>query len=797
MVKAAIAGFTKPAPNGAGQTIGVQNPTPSYRVGAGRRAAPDPDLEVEACIVLAKSSRAVIPLNGVWRYQKDPERTGESRRLFAPETGRGDWGEMTIPANWYKTEVGDYHGVIWFAREFELPKEMKGRQLMLRFGAVDYIADVWLNGEYLGRHEGFFAPFTFGVTAIAREGKNTLVVRVDSPKDPTEYRRVPDPPDFPRPMSEEYNTRKPVALTTIKGSCIDFWHRPGWETQFSQDGNTGGIWQGVELIATGELSIGRCHITPKLVRRNGKLDGTALLVVDAEVTNHSSRTVRAVVGFVARGKTFESREEIAAGKEFVLAPGSNRVKLVHTVKEPVLWWCWDHGRPDLYEMQVTAKLGEEAQDEVWIAFGIRELALDEKGHWHLNGKRVFARGMRYHSSIWLGEANERLFLEDLGRMRELHINAIRIGSHVEQPRFYELCDEMGFLLWQVFPLHWGNYADTDELIERAAPMMREMVELLYNHPSLVMWSVFKEPNVYQFEPRPNLYGRLCEVMKDAAATVDPLRWVHLGDYGEGAQNVMTGGWGEVYWDFRKVHSDKAPQKVEFGTESVAPLETAKQILKPEEQWPPVWDRWYYLNLDPYWLHLQGIDVTKLSGLEELIERSQTWAARQIKESVEYIRQRKWKPNASMFLYFWSDPWPCLGGSGLLDYYRRKYKAYDIFGMVYSPVLVSIEWVKETHVLGHEKVYAPGEPLVAKVWVTNDRCQAYEKASLRWWVKDARGKVLAERSHTLSVPEDSSQVVEEVSWPIPGDAKGVHRMEVELASSNGEELSRNWFEFRVI
>ncbi|NIR00064.1 MAG: hypothetical protein GTN78_07650, partial [Gemmatimonadales bacterium] len=158
---------------------------------------------------------------------------------------------MGIPANWYLTEVGDYHGVIWFAREFEIGPDMGEGELILRLNAVDYIADVWLNGTHLGRHEGFFAPFEFRVRELVRAGSNTLVVKVDSPKDPTEYRQVPDPPGFERPMSEAFKTRKPVALTTIKGSCLDFWHRPGWETQYGQDGNTGGIWQSVELIATG------------------------------------------------------------------------------------------------------------------------------------------------------------------------------------------------------------------------------------------------------------------------------------------------------------------------------------------------------------------------------------------------------------------------------------------------------------------------------------------------------------------------------------------------------------------
>ncbi len=748
-------------------------------------------------------ARQIINLDGKWSYCKDPDRSGESRKLFDIGTDRSDWRSVELPANWYRTEIGDYHGVIWFARDFHLPGDWAGpltdmgmRALRLRFNAVDYIADVWLNGVYLGRHEGFFAPFSFAVSGIARAGENTLVVRVDSPKDPTEYRLVPDPPSFERPLSDLYKTRKPVALTVIKGSCIDFWHRPGWETQFGQDGNTGGIWQSAELVATGALTIEALKITPKLVRRNGKLDGSALVTVEVSVTNHTGRTITASIAAEASGRTFESPEPIRFGRECDLTPDANDVTLVHTIGNPVLWWCWDHGDPHLYEMQVTASLDDRVQDAIVEVFGIRELVVNDKGHWILNGRRVFARGMRYHSSIWLGEADERFFREDLDKMLSLDINAIRIGSHVEQPSFYRLCDEMGFLVWQVFPMHWGNYADTDDVIQRAAPMMREMVDLLYNHPSIVMWSVFKEPNVYPFQPRPNLYGRLCEVMRDAARSADPLRWIHKGDYGEGAQNVMTGGWGDVYPDFRKVHSGTDPQKVEYGTVHVAPLETARQILKPDEQWPPHWDRWYYLNLDPLWLHLQGIDITQLSGLEELIERSQTWAARQIKESVEYIRQRKYAPNASMFLYFWSDPWPCLGGSGLLDYYRRKYKAYDIFGMVYSPVLVSIEWVKDKHVIGHEKHYAPGETMEAKLWVTNDRYESYDGAELSWSIIGPEGTELTSDYLIISIPEDSSQVVQTISWPIPHEAAGPHRMEARLVSSAGEMLSQNYFKFVV-
>ena len=738
-----------------------------------------------------KSVRKVLSLDGKWAYMKDPDGTGEDRKLYDPGMSRDDWGEMSIPVNWYNTEVGDYHGVIWFAQEFIAPEDMKGKEYILRFNAVDYIGEVWLNGVYLGRHEGFFAPFEFRATDHLKSGTNTVVVKVDSPYDDTEYKRIPRP-DIDEVVSEPYSMHWPVALKIVKGALIHFYHRPGWETKFGQDGNTGGIWQSVELIATGSLTIDKVKIYPKIVENRGVPDGTALLAVDIDVYNATNETIKAEIGMEAWGKNFESDEEIRKSKEFALAPGANRVKLVHTVKQPVFWWCWDHGRPNLYQMKVTART-DELQDEKLETFGIRELKLDENGHWYLNGKRVFARGMRYLSSIWLGEADEKMFKDDLDKMLSLHINSIRIGSHVEKPRFYEMCDEMGFLVWQVFPLHYA-YSDSDDLIERASPMMREMVSMLYNHPSIVIWSVFKEPNVYSLQPRPNNYGRLCQIMYEEARTVDPIRWVHTGDYEEGVQNFMPGLTGSGRMDLHTVQF--RPQVVEFGSGAMPPLETVKEILKPEEMWPPVWDRWFYLNVNPTWFKSQEIDVDSKSGIEELIEENQTWSARQIKESAEYLRQRKYKPVSSMFLYFWNDPWPCLFGSGLLDYYRRKYKSYDIYGMVYSPVLVSIEWVKEKHHVGFEKTYAPGESLIAKVWITNDLYETYEDASMSWCIRDTEGEILEQGDKIVSIPEDSSQIVENLFWSIPQSAQGNHKVEAEVKDKTGKLLSSNYFEFKV-
>jgi beta-mannosidase len=186
----------------------------------------------------------------------------------------------------------------------------------------------------------------------------------------------------------------------------------------------------------------------------------------------------------------------------------------------------------------------------------------------------------------------------------------------------------------------------------------------------------------------------------------------------------------------------------------------------------------------------------MDSLEELIEASQTWAARQIKESVEYIRQRRFNPFTSMYLYFWNDPWPCLGGSGLLDYFGRKYKAYDVYPYVYTPVMVSIEWVKEPFIVGHEKLYKPGEPFKANIWVTNDTDNGFSGAKLTWQIKGPDKKILKHDSSTLDVQADSSKIVQTRTWPIPKEDDGLYRMEVQLHDGQDNRLSRNYFEFRV-
>jgi beta-mannosidase len=596
--------------------------------------------------------RARTSLDGVWMYKLEEGEPGESLGYQSRDLDTGSWREMRLPTNWYRTEVGDFFGTVWFRTDFEMPAELRGQRLYLRFGAVDYYADVWLNGEYLGSHEGMFNPFEFDVTdRLDHEGTNVVAVKDGAPRDDTEYVQV----DFTEnPLSVPYRTHQARAIDQIKGHMIDAMHRPGSMTSFRSDGNSGGIWDSVELIARPVVYVDNVTISTRIgVKKDwvgdglDKPDGTGLVSVDVTVHNTTGEVLETDLRLTVVPYNFDGAGSHDRSRRVVLQPGRTVWKLVLTVPDARLWWTWDHGDPDLYTAIVTVH-----EDSVRQNIGIKEVVRDEQtGQWFLNGTRIFLRGMRYISSQWMSEAHERMWSDDLAKMRDMEINSIRIGSHVEKDGFYTMCDEMGFLVWQVFPLHYC-VSDTDDFIERASDMIRDMGLMLCNHASIGMWSVFKEPEVYLLPDKPNNYHRLCPVLKETLGRVDPVRWIHLGDYREGVLNFMIGYCWDGDTDLNGV--TLPPHIVEFGAGSVPVLETLKTFIPQDKLWPPDWDTWEYNGF----FHNLAFDFAKVrmtESLEGFIDAYQSYEALVVKEQIEYLRQRKYRPVASMYHYYWSDP----------------------------------------------------------------------------------------------------------------------------------------------
>jgi beta-mannosidase len=375
-------------------------------------------------------------------------------------------------------------------------------------------------------------------------------------------------------------------------------------------------------------------------------------------------------------------------------------------------------------------------------------------------------------------------------MLDMNINSIRVGSHVEKDGLYTMCDEMGFLMWQVFPLHYC-VSDSDDFIERASEMIREMGEMLTNHACMGMWSTFKEPEIYNFTERPNNFFRLCEVLKETLGTVDPTRWIHKGDYREGVQNIMIGCCQPGDLDLHQVNFQ--PNIVEFGAASIPCLETLKTFIPEEKLWPPHWDTWEYWGLF-YDLTFKYAKVEMGSSLQEFIDNTQNYEAKVVKEQIEMLRQRKYRPVGPMYLYYWSDPVAMIG-SGLLDYYRRPYKVYDSMKSVYTPVLISFEWTADPYIIGRDKIFHPATDFVGKVWVTND-WGAVKDAQVEWSiVEKATGNGACSHAFVSNLDADSNVVIDHVVWPIPADARGEYVVRMKV-SDGDTVLSENYTDIIV-
>jgi beta-mannosidase len=744
-------------------------------------------------VISLHEGRPRLSLDGPWRYAIEGDVPGESLRYHERDLDTTTWPTMRLPTNWYLTEVGDFFGTIWFRRTFAVPAELRGHRLFLRFGGVDYHADVWLNGDYLGSHEGMFNPFEFDVTErVDLDGTNVIAVKDGAPRDPTEYVQV----DFTEnPLSPPYRTHQAKAIQQIKGHMIDAMHRPGAMTSFRSDGNSGGIWDSVELIVRPGVYVDHVKVFTKIGLKKNWLgdgrdepDGTALVSVDVTIHNTTGEVVETNLGLEIVPKTFDgSPHERSRG--VVLQPGRTTHKLVLTIPDARLWWTWDHGSAALYTATVTVH-----RDEVVLTFGIKEVVHDDAtGQWFLNGKRIYLRGMRYISSLWMSEANETMWSDELAKMRELEINAIRIGSHVEKDGFYSLCDEMGFLVWQVFPLHYC-VADDDGLIEPASEMIVDMGLMLTNHACIGMWSVFKEPEVYLLPDKPNNYHRLCPILKESLRTVDPVRWIHLGDYREGVYNLMIG----YCWD-GDTHLDEVdlpPNIVEIGAGSIPVRETLETFIPQDKLWPPDWDTWEYHGFF-YNLAFGFAKIEMKDTLDEFIGAYQAYEALVVKEQIEYLRQRKYRPIASTFHYYWSDPCPIMG-SGLFDYFRRPYKVYETFRSVYGRVLISLERDVKPYIIGREKVYERGSLFAGRVWVTSDLEEPIEDARVSWrLVRNDADQEVATNEVTVMIPPDAAIDVERIDVPLPTTLDpGPYRVEMELADRGGSLLSRNATEIVV-
>ncbi len=401
-----------------------------------------------AAIGAVPAATQVISLDGDgWRLAPDPTNVGAAEQWW--ERPRPEAKFVRVPST-IQGVFPECSGVAWYWRDVTMPANphTDGRYL-LRFWDVDYLADVWVNGMHIGRHEGAQACFTFDATAAVKPGAvNRIAVRVLSV--------------WNRPIDGFIRGETP------HGGYRGF--------------NFGGILDSVELVIAPQV-----RIDDLFVRAEPR---TGLVRVQAGVRNESKAAVRGSVEFgVAPATSGEPVATVAIEQE--IKPGDNTIGTEFQVATPRLWQLND---PYLYRATGRVKVaGSDSVSEASTRFGFRDFRF-ENGYFRLNGRRVFWRfthtGADTPATVRV-PYDPGLLRRDLLNLKAMGFNAVRFISIMGQRVQLDMCDEIGLMVYEESHASW-MLDDSPNLAERMDNSFAGMILRDRNHPSVVAWGLLNE-----------------------------------------------------------------------------------------------------------------------------------------------------------------------------------------------------------------------------------------------------------------------------------------------------------------
>jgi beta-galactosidase len=436
-----------------------------------------------------KQRRPAIDLAGEWRKQRFAANTAVTlgsrdsaglAAVIAEAAGRhlasyddSAWPVKKLPAventlNGFETKPETYESGVWYRRTFVVPDSLRGCAAVLKFLSVNYVADVWLNGRYLGYHEGGFTPFAFEASAALNYGAtNVIAVRVENP---------------------EWGSRNDI----VPYGTVN--HRPDWF-------NYTGIIHDVYIEFPRSVSVARGEVIPQGVDGSVKFNGVLWNVAGVPAQAHLALEVFEAVVDSANVGTELSEDLIGArvltvetGAVTVPAESVAAVTSSFAITSPRLW---SPKHPNLYILRASAVVGNDTVDRLCTQFGVRTVTT--KGRTLLlNGKPMFFPGVARHEDHYLygRSVPKSIILSDLRKALDLNATFIRTAHYPNHPYTYLIADRLGMAVMEEIPIWWFDENDAwlkqDLLRHIHEQMWREMVFRDRSRPSILFWSTCNE-----------------------------------------------------------------------------------------------------------------------------------------------------------------------------------------------------------------------------------------------------------------------------------------------------------------
>ncbi len=422
-------------------------------------------------------------LNGSWGFAFDDECEGEQK-----DWQNGFESDLVIQVPFtYETAmsgIGDStrHDHVWYQRDIEVEKK-DAKKYILHLEGSDYYTKVWVNGTFVGSHEGAYERASYDITNALNTGSNRIVIAV----------------------SDSFSISQPRGKQRWVDNNFGCWYV-----------QTTGIWKSVWIEEVSEVYFDRLKLTPDIDRGEINIsahihgiDGASDLSISGEIS-FEGKTIRSF----SIDHIKENEEICLCIKDYELTEWGLRL--------------WEPANPYLYDLTLRIKSGEECIDRVGSYFGMRKIST-ENGEVLLNNKPIFQKlilDQGYFADSHLTPPSEEALIEDIDKIKQLGFNGLRKHMKTEDERFLYHCDVKGMLVWSEMA---AAYEFNDDAVRRFTREWTEIVQQNYSHPCIITWTPFNESWGIHQVAKDVKQQRFTEAIYNLTKSIDNTRPVIVND----------------------------------------------------------------------------------------------------------------------------------------------------------------------------------------------------------------------------------------------------------------------------
>jgi len=661
-----------------------------------------------------------------------------------------------------------------YVKEFELsPDDAQARAAELVFDGLDTFATIYLNGHRVGQCSNMFVPRCFDVGGRLVAGVNRLMVKFDSAT-----RQISQLEARYGPLEGAFESRAQYAR---KAKYSFGWD---WGPRLA----TCGIWRGVRLHLYEEARLHAAYLNFISVTRKNAI---GYVQVEVSAAGRFSGEVEVRLANAGHEHSYVFPVRSRGGTEVV------RRKI--EVKRPALWWPAGMGAQPLYELKVQLKSGAVVLDTLVKRTGIRSLKLrqpsDRLGrrfYFSVNGKRVFCRGANWvPADSFLPRVSEATYRKLLAMVPEANMNMLRVwgGGVYEDDAFYDLCDELGIMVWQDFMYSCGQYPDQKWFERAVSEETTSIVQRLKHHPSIALWCGNNEINwMYGGEegrPRGFSGSKYFErVIPEICEHLDPRRpYVPSSPWGGTDPNSQQQGdrhnW-DVWHEFKDVKEytkDKGKFISEFGLLSMPSSETLgkyTQMGSADKLARALEHRTRSTGgIERFYRYVAALFPVPADA-RRLALYSQLMQGEGLKVAAEHWRRLKFSTSGALIWQF-NDCWPGLSWS-LVDWEGRPKASYYYAKRFFNPVCVT--------------VHRHGDYFY--VCLINDKDEDID-VRVDFYLLNVSGQALVEKTTTRDAKRNSLKILMKIpAWSVPIERPDSEFLYVRAMGPGGIECDNSCF-----